>query len=519
VWTAGGAHRCISYPPLLRHFAFGLTRCACPGQRPAPPLRASPGGPTPGLLEFPFTPPKQLKPGTVWSNAQLLPYNLRSATLARCATGHDRPESPVTIAGIRTEAGDVDASHNLGMMYLRGLGVEKDLEKSIFYLEKSMAKLTNWSTANVFQQKAIKELANQSTSREQVTPPANKETKSQVDFPTTTEVASDISRNIFKAMMELPNEEWAKDKIFMATFAKTDGSEEALSVTKRRFALAAARAMETSQKATSGAQAIAGAPESRPISVLTKGMTLQEARQRIPALAGLNDAQAYDFIHSVYYPTVDKDELAKFLNYTPESSNLRPQEWVFPNKNAGTLLFWVLLLGGVVGYFLTRSRYQNTKYATAETADPLYGVRGWLAFFVICLGILGPALTLGKTAGSFYAAEKAYTVLINTPTWTTYKNSVWVTLAAFSAFSIFSAIQMQFNRTPASITLAKISLVSWPVAAWLIGVAIPDSVFLGNAPTTNVNLVGLLISAIATCIIWITYLSMSKRVRVTYRAN
>ncbi len=30
-------------------------------------------------------------------------YNLRSATLARCATGHDRPESVVTIAGIRSE--------------------------------------------------------------------------------------------------------------------------------------------------------------------------------------------------------------------------------------------------------------------------------------------------------------------------------------------------------------------------------------------------------------------------------
>jgi hypothetical protein len=29
-------------------------------------------------------------------------YNLRSATLARCATGHDRPESVVTIAGIRS---------------------------------------------------------------------------------------------------------------------------------------------------------------------------------------------------------------------------------------------------------------------------------------------------------------------------------------------------------------------------------------------------------------------------------
>ena len=84
-------------------YALGLTRCACPGQRPAPPLRASPGGPTPRLLQSPFARPKQPKPGTLWNSAQLLPYNLRSATLARCATGHDRPESPVTIAGIRSK--------------------------------------------------------------------------------------------------------------------------------------------------------------------------------------------------------------------------------------------------------------------------------------------------------------------------------------------------------------------------------------------------------------------------------
>jgi hypothetical protein len=38
----------------------------------------------------------------LWRSAQHPPYNLRSATLARCATGHDRPESPVTIAGIRS---------------------------------------------------------------------------------------------------------------------------------------------------------------------------------------------------------------------------------------------------------------------------------------------------------------------------------------------------------------------------------------------------------------------------------
>lgn len=41
----------------------------------------------------------------VWSSVQLPRYNLRSATLARCATDHDRPESAVTIAGIRSQHG------------------------------------------------------------------------------------------------------------------------------------------------------------------------------------------------------------------------------------------------------------------------------------------------------------------------------------------------------------------------------------------------------------------------------
>jgi len=64
--------------------AFGLTRCACPEQRPAPPLRASPGGPTPRIIESPFEPPKQPKPGTVWSSAQL-PNTICAAQLLHAA--------------------------------------------------------------------------------------------------------------------------------------------------------------------------------------------------------------------------------------------------------------------------------------------------------------------------------------------------------------------------------------------------------------------------------------------------
>lgn len=61
-WSAdaGSAHRCISYPP-PPVAAFGLTRCAWPVQWLAPPLRAAPGGPTPGLLESRFELPSSPK--------------------------------------------------------------------------------------------------------------------------------------------------------------------------------------------------------------------------------------------------------------------------------------------------------------------------------------------------------------------------------------------------------------------------------------------------------------------------
>ena len=49
-------------------------------------------------------------------------------------------------------------------------------------------------------------------------------------------------------------------------------------------------------------------------------MNLNDARQRIPELAGLNDASAIDVIHQVYYPGMDKMELSKRLGYEPPAA-------------------------------------------------------------------------------------------------------------------------------------------------------------------------------------------------------
>ena len=59
-------------------------------------------------------------------------------------------------------------------------------------------------------------------------------------------------------------------------------------------------------------------------------MDLNEARKRIPQLAGFDDHTAFELIRTNYYPDVDATVLAQRLNYTPKVVNA-------PEKKAGIL--------------------------------------------------------------------------------------------------------------------------------------------------------------------------------------
>jgi hypothetical protein len=48
-------------------------------------------------------------------------------------------------------------------------------------------------------------------------------------------------------------------------------------------------------------------------AVASWGMTLDEARKKIPELSGLSDESALNVIHEVYYPHIDKADLAARL--------------------------------------------------------------------------------------------------------------------------------------------------------------------------------------------------------------
>lgn len=56
------------------------------------------------------------------------------------------------------------------------------------------------------------------------------------------------------------------------------------------------------------------------------GMTLDEARKKIPELSGLSDESALNVIHQVYYPHMDKADLAARLGVKlPDSKAPQPK--------------------------------------------------------------------------------------------------------------------------------------------------------------------------------------------------
>ena len=181
----------------------------------------------------------------------------------------------------------------------------------------------------------------------------------------------------------------------------------------------------------------------------------------------------------------------------------------------GTAIIWMLLIGGLIGYFKMRNTAKSAQPLFSQSANDLVGVHGWLKFFVISLGILGPALSFGRMASDFHDAETAYSIWANTPAWATYKNTVWLTVGGFSAFSIYAALKLRFVWKHSSVTLAKIAVATWPFANIFVGFFIPMMVMGQSEPTTVQAVSGIAISIVAA-FAWIGYLSMSKRVRATY---
>ncbi len=144
-----------------------------------------------------------------------------------------------------------------------------------------------------------------------------------------------------------------------------------------------------------------------------------------------------------------------------------------------------------------------------------HGVRGWLALLVAGLLVLGPLMTVGRTAGDIVHAEYLYPGLADVAEWSSYKTVAWIAVLVVSAISIYGGIGLATRRTPDAVSKAKIVL--WlinPVAILVMGMLILIMFPVGVDEAVKVFLVFIL--SFIPAGIWTAYLNRSKRVKNTY---
>jgi hypothetical protein len=163
------------------------------------------------------------------------------------------------------------------------------------------------------------------------------------------------------------------------------------------------------------------------------------------------------------------------------------------------------------GYnFQTRTRQAPVPQQTTS----LYrGVGGWLAFFILTLGVFNP----------LYSAYNLYTGLNETrPAFDQYPGLRTIIYAdtavsaALMGFSIYAAIAL-LRIQPNAVRIAKTYLVVFLIYALVS----PFAVFLAGLPdAANEAMMGAIIPELVRPVIyfaiWFSYLTKSERVKATY---
>jgi hypothetical protein len=234
---------------------------------------------------------------------------------------------------------------------------------------------------------------------------------------------------------------------------------------------------------------------------------METARRNLPDLKNLDDEAFVDVVHDVYYPQIDKKEFDKIIGYSRSkkvSTNL-----------LGTITLWLVLIGGILGYVYMYRNEKMIKGANLMNSNKEIGVKGWLKFFIVMLGIISPAFNFGSAASSFSESELANETLSSLQIWQNHKNIVWLIIAVFSGFNIFSALQLRFNWKPISLTFAKIAVTLIPIGCILVGVVVPKLLTDGQYEVDN-KIFEKIIWSFVVAAIWLVYLHKSNLVHATY---
>lgn len=153
---------------------------------------------------------------------------------------------------------------------------------------------------------------------------------------------------------------------------------------------------------------------------------------------------------------------------------------------------------------------------SSETPQGPKGMGGWLSFLVAQMMVIGPVWAGMQTLGAFSLSEEKYPYLTDSDHWAYYKAMTWVAFGISSLISFVGGCELLQLHKGSSVRKAKIILVITGPVAHLVYAYIIPYLCLGKAESGPSRIIGQLILALIPTVIWISYLSRSKRVRNTY---
>ena len=160
---------------------------------------------------------------------------------------------------------------------------------------------------------------------------------------------------------------------------------------------------------------------------------------------------------------------------------------------------------------------KSARVARALAAKDLTRVAGWLALLCVAL-CFAPLRDLGEFAQYLRSMEQQYPDLIAAPQYATYQLLAWSASGLAYVICFWAVWQLSRRREWSSVMWGMTSLVAiGPALVVVRGLFIPWFL-LGHIEVDQETVTGTALASIST-VIWIVYLSKSKRVKVRYGAG
>lgn len=179
----------------------------------------------------------------------------------------------------------------------------------------------------------------------------------------------------------------------------------------------------------------------------------------------------------------------------------------------GSLLPLALVIALVWGGIAWQRRRRRSAPPPPPGSPELYGVGGWLQWFIVASATLGPLLTVGSLMNNLGAVTTANPALVGFGPWQNYSLAAWGLTAGSIAWIWWVCYKLTNKFEARSAFHAKLMLATCPLLLAVGDISFAWG-FLEIEP--NGDMVQPYLTSAAQSGVWLLYFCFSKRVKNTY---